>query len=138
MRYVKPHLYIILKVFGEKDPLTPLGYNIPSDRQQLIASLMVLGAFISSSSSGFAAKYIGRKLCLWIACVGVFLSTAVMQTTTQIGGLYAGRLILGLANGLLMTHSQLYGRCGNSLLFPFILMRAAVSEYFIPIRKFQI
>lgn len=97
-----------LQVFGEKDPLTPLGYNIPSDRQQLIASLMVLGAFISSSSSGFAAKYIGRKLCLWIACVGVFLSTAVMQTTTQIGGLYAGRLILGLANGLLMTHSQLY------------------------------
>ncbi|KAI1370121.1 putative maltose permease [Hypoxylon crocopeplum] len=97
-----------LKVFGVEDPSTPLGYNLPSDRQQLIASLMVLGAFVSSSSAGFTAKYIGRKLSLWIACVGVFVSTALMQATTVIGGLYAGRLILGLANGLLMTHSQLY------------------------------
>ncbi|KAI1383744.1 putative maltose permease [Hypoxylon trugodes] len=98
-----------LQVFGEEDPSIPLGYNIASDRQQLIASLMVLGAFVSSSSAGFTAKYAGRKLSLWIACIGVFISTAVMQTTTSIGGLYAGRLLIGLANGLLMTHSQLYG-----------------------------
>ncbi|OTB03829.1 hypothetical protein M426DRAFT_59705 [Hypoxylon sp. CI-4A] len=98
-----------LQVFGQKDPSTPLGYNIPSDRQQLIASLMVLGAFVSSSSAGFTAKYVGRKLSLWIACAGVFVSTALMQATTSIGGLYAGRLLIGLANGLLMTHSQLYG-----------------------------
>lgn len=97
-----------LKVFGQEDPSILLGWNIPSDRQQLIASLMVLGAFVSSSSAGFTAKYVGRKLSLWIACIGVFASTALMQATTNIGGLYAGRLILGLANGLLMTHSQLY------------------------------
>ncbi|OTB10100.1 hypothetical protein K445DRAFT_309781 [Daldinia sp. EC12] len=97
-----------LKVFGQEDPSIPLGWNISSDRQQLIASLMVLGAFVSSSSAGFTAKYIGRKLSLWIACIGVFASTALMQATTSIGGLYAGRLIIGLANGLLMTHSQLY------------------------------
>ncbi|KAI1452483.1 putative maltose permease [Annulohypoxylon moriforme] len=97
-----------LQVFGKKDPSIPLGYNIQADRQQLIASLMVLGAFVSSSSTGFTARYIGRKMSLWIACVGVFVSTALMQATTNIGGLYAGRLIIGLANGLLMTHSQLY------------------------------
>ncbi|KAI8957309.1 putative maltose permease [Daldinia sp. FL1419] len=97
-----------LKVFGHEDPSIPLGWNIPSDRQQLIASLMVLGAFVSSSSAGFTAKWIGRKLSLWVACIGVFASTALMQATTNIGGLYAGRLIIGLANGLLMTHSQLY------------------------------
>ncbi|KAI1759624.1 putative maltose permease [Hypoxylon sp. FL1150] len=97
-----------LQVFGVKDSSTALGYNIPSDRQQLIASLMVLGAFVSSASAGFTAKWIGRKLSLWIACVGVFVSTALMQVTTDIGGLYAGRLIIGLANGILMTHSQLY------------------------------
>ncbi|KAI1775812.1 putative maltose permease [Hypoxylon cercidicola] len=97
------------KVFGVEDPSTALGYNIPSDRQQLIASLMVLGAFVSSASAGFTAKWVGRKLSLWIACVGVFVSTALMQVTTDIGGLYAGRLIIGLANGILMTHSQLYG-----------------------------
>lgn len=47
-------------------------------------------------------------MSLWIACAMIFVSTAIMQTTDTIGGLYAGRLIIGLANGLLMTHSQLY------------------------------
>lgn len=105
--YVYSHFTI--KVFGKEDPTTPLGYNLQTDRQQLIASLMVLGAFVSSCSAGFTAQYVGRKMSLWIACVGVFVSTALMQATTVIGGLYAGRVILGLANGLLMTHSQLYG-----------------------------
>ncbi|KAI2641327.1 MFS monosaccharide transporter-like protein [Xylaria nigripes] len=97
-----------LKVFGQKDPSTPIGWNINAERQQLIASLMILGAFISSGTAGFTAQYIGRKVSLWIACVGVFISTALMQATTNIGGLYAGRLLIGLANGLLMTHAQLY------------------------------
>ncbi|KAI0542565.1 MFS monosaccharide transporter-like protein [Xylaria digitata] len=97
-----------LQVFGERAPSTPLGWNINAERQQLISSLMILGAFISSSTAGFTAKYFGRKMSLWIACIGVFVSTALMQATTQIGGLYAGRLIIGLANGLLMTHAQLY------------------------------
>ncbi|KAI0905462.1 MFS monosaccharide transporter-like protein [Ustulina deusta] len=97
-----------LETFGERAPSTPLGWNINAERQQLISSLMILGAFISSSTAGLTAKYFGRKMSLWIACIGVFVSTAVMQTTTQIGGLYAGRLIIGLANGLLMTHAQLY------------------------------
>ncbi|KAJ8110487.1 hypothetical protein ONZ43_g5857 [Nemania bipapillata] len=97
-----------LQVFGQKAPDTPLGWNINAERQQLISSLMILGAFISSSTAGLTAKYFGRKMSLWIACVGVFVSTAVMQATTQIGGLYAGRLIIGLSNGLLMTHAQLY------------------------------
>jgi hypothetical protein len=31
-----------------------------------------------------------------------------MMTTNKIGGLYAGRLLIGLANGLFMTFAQLY------------------------------
>jgi len=69
---------------------------------------MTLGAFLASGTVGFTAAWFGRKMSLWIACAMVFVSTAIMQTTTTIGGLYAGRLIIGLANGLLMTHSQLY------------------------------
>ena len=87
-----------LKVFGHEDPTTAIGWNISSGRQQLISSLMVLGSFISSSTAGLSALYIGRKVSLWIACVLVFVSTALMQATTSIGGLYAGRLILGLGN----------------------------------------
>lgn len=97
-----------LKVFGEPAPETPLGYNLSAERQQLISSLMTLGAFISSSTAGFTALIFGRKMSLWIACIMVFGSTALMQATTSIAGLYAGRLIIGFGNGLLMTHSQLY------------------------------
>ncbi|KAJ5386999.1 Maltose permease [Penicillium cosmopolitanum] len=63
-----------LKVFGEPAPNTSLGWNIPHERQQLISSLMTLGAFVGSCSAG----------------------------------LYAGRLVIGLGNGFLMTFSQLY------------------------------
>ncbi|ORY70515.1 putative maltose permease [Pseudomassariella vexata] len=97
-----------LQVFGVKDPSTAIGYNIPHDRQQLIASLMILGAFVASMAAGFTSRYVGRKMSLWIACFGVFVSTVIMQATTSIGALYAGRLIIGLANGMLMTHAQLY------------------------------
>ncbi|RYP82355.1 hypothetical protein DL770_005614 [Monosporascus sp. CRB-9-2] len=58
-----------LQVYGYEDPTVPVGYNISSERQQLISSLMVLGSFISSSSAGFSASYIGRKPSLWLAWV---------------------------------------------------------------------
>lgn len=69
---------------------------------------MTLGAFVSSSTAGFTALVFGRKMSLWIACIMVFGSTALMQATSSVAGLYAGRLIIGFGNGLLMTHSQLY------------------------------
>jgi len=54
------------------------------------------------------ASYIGRKTCLYIAVVLVYVSNIVMMTTDTIGGLYAGRFIIGVGNGFLMTFSQLY------------------------------
>ncbi|KAF2202429.1 MFS monosaccharide transporter-like protein [Delitschia confertaspora ATCC 74209] len=97
-----------LKVFGHKDPTTPIGYNISPGRQQLISSLMTLGAFISSSSAGFFAMKIGRKTCLWMACTLCCVSNVVMMTTINMSGLYAGRFLIGIANGWFMTFSQLY------------------------------
>ena len=69
---------------------------------------MTLGAFISSGSAGVPASKLGRRVCLWIACLLCVVSNVVMMTTTSIGALYAGRLINGLANGYFMTFSQLY------------------------------
>ena len=85
-----------------------IGYNISSERQQLISSLMTLGAFITSATAGFGAAFYGRKVSLWLACLGSIVATVIMQTTTSIGALYAARLIIGFANGLFMTYSQLY------------------------------
>ncbi|EMT71214.1 Alpha-glucosides permease MPH2 [Fusarium odoratissimum] len=97
-----------LKIYGYRDPEVAIGWNIDTTRQQLISSLMTMGAFISSSLAGFVAAKLGRKMCLRMACVLCAVSNIIMMTTTHIGPLYVGRLLIGLANGYFMTFSQLY------------------------------
>lgn len=97
-----------LEVFGHVDPTTPTGYNISPTRQQLISSLMILGAFLSSGSAGVFATWMGRRQCLWLASVLCCVSNVIMMTSTSIAGLYAGRFSIGVANGWYMTFSQLY------------------------------
>lgn len=69
---------------------------------------MTLGAFISSGLAGFAAAKLGRRVCLWLACILCCVSNIIMMATENIGALYTGRLLIGLANGYFMTFSQLY------------------------------
>ena len=95
-------------MFGHADPHSPIGFNISPERQQLISSLMTLGAFLSSSAAGVFATKLGRRQCLWLASLLCCVSNVVMMTTTSLAGLYAGRLLIGLANGWYMTYSQLY------------------------------
>ncbi|KAF2015334.1 monosaccharide transporter-like protein [Aaosphaeria arxii CBS 175.79] len=99
-----------LKIYGYQCPTSkcPGGWNIQTERQQLISSLMTLGAFISAGFAGVAANKLGRKACLWIACLVCTVANIIMMTTTHIGALYVGRLVIGLANGYFMTFSQLY------------------------------
>ncbi|KAH7143447.1 general substrate transporter [Dactylonectria macrodidyma] len=97
-----------LMIYGYRAPETAIGWNIETTRQQLISSLMTLGAFISASLAGFAATKLGRKMCLWAACLLCAVANIIMMTTTHISALYVGRLVIGLANGYFMTFSQLY------------------------------
>ncbi|TKA45745.1 hypothetical protein B0A54_03430 [Friedmanniomyces endolithicus] len=97
-----------MKVFGYAAPNTPVGWNISAEVQQLIGSLMTLGAMVGSGLAGPLAWKLGRKPCLWMACILCWASDIIMMCTTSVGGLYAGRFLIGLANGLFMTFSQLY------------------------------
>lgn len=96
------------QIFGYKDPETLLGWNISTERQQLISSLMTLGAFISSSFAGPIAKFMGRRGSIWCAAVMCAAANIIMMTSTNIGAIYVGRFVIGLANGMFMTFSQLY------------------------------
>ena len=60
---------------------------------------MTLGAVIASGLAGPLAWKLGRKSCLWAACLLCAVSNIIMMATTAIGGLYVGRLSIGLANG---------------------------------------
>ena len=95
-------------MFGYEDPNVPGGWNLSAERQQLISSLMTLGAFLSSSMAGPIAGVMSRRMTIWAASLLCIVANVIMMATTNIAGLYAGRLLLGLANGMFMTFSQLY------------------------------
>lgn len=69
---------------------------------------MTLGAFLSSSMAGPIAAFMSRRMTIWAASLLCIVANVIMMATTNIAGLYAGRLLLGLANGMFMTFSQLY------------------------------
>jgi MFS family permease len=97
-----------LHVFGYPDPKNPIGYGIDSTVQQLIASLLTLGSFVSALLAGSFAAYFGRRHGLWSACALNAVACAIQIGTDSVGALYVGRLLLGIANGFLVTFSNVY------------------------------
>lgn len=76
--------------------------------QQLISSLLTLGAFLSSLTAGSFAHFFGRKTALWLACLLTAVGCAIQINTTDKAVVYVGRLILGIGNGFLVTFSNIY------------------------------
>lgn len=76
--------------------------------QQLISSLLTLGAFLSSLTAGSFAHFFGRKTALWLACLLTAIGCAIQVNTTDKAVVYVGRLILGIGNGFLVTFSNIY------------------------------
>ncbi|KKY20280.1 putative general substrate transporter [Diplodia seriata] len=97
-----------LVVFGYPDPSSAGGYAIDGTFQQLITSLLTLGSFISSLTAGVFAHFYGRKTALWTACVLNAVACIIQIATENKGAVYVGRLILGFANGFLVTFSNIY------------------------------
>jgi MFS family permease len=76
--------------------------------QQLITSLLTLGSFLSSLTAGYFAGFFGRREGLWAACVLNAVACGIQIGTDSAGVLYLGRLLLGFANGFLVTFSNVY------------------------------
>lgn len=81
--------------------------------QQLISSLLTLGAFLSSLTAGLfsqlpPASLGGRRPALALACALTALGSALQIGTTDKAVVYAGRLVLGVGNGFLVTFSNIY------------------------------
>ena len=97
-----------LEIFGYRDPHSPLGWNIHTTPQQLISSFLNVGTVVGTICTvPFAHRY-GRKPAIWLACLVSAVACAVQIGTTTLGGLYAGRIILGIANGFFVTFSNVY------------------------------
>ncbi|OJD31699.1 general substrate transporter [Diplodia corticola] len=97
-----------LIVFGYPDPSSAGGYAIDGTFQQLITSLLTLGSFLSSLTAGVFAHFYGRKTALWTACMLNVVACIIQIAAEDQGAVYVGRLILGFANGFLVTFSNIY------------------------------
>lgn len=97
-----------LEVFGYKDPASPIGYNLTTVTQQLISSLMTLGAVIGSILCGPLGVYISRRQGLWLATLTCYVANAIMMGTSNIGAVYFARLLIGIANGFFQVFAQLF------------------------------
>ena len=86
----------------------PLPNTRQSTVQQLITSLLTLGSFVSSLTAGYFASFFGRREGLWAACILNVIACGIQIGTDSAGVLYLGRLVLGLANGFLVTFSNVY------------------------------
>ena len=94
---------MIEKVFGFEDPTSPIGWNLTVEVQRLISSLMTVGAFTGSLLAGPMSIWLTRRWCIWIACVLCCASNGIMMGTTSLSGIYAGRFLIGVANGFYMV-----------------------------------
>ena len=76
-----------LEVFGEPNPKSPIGWNLATVVQQLIASFMIVGAFLASFTTGFLGRF-PRRYCLIIASVLCWISGAIMVHSTTESSAY--------------------------------------------------
>jgi MFS transporter, SP family, sugar:H+ symporter len=72
-----------LEVFGEPNPRSPIGWNLSTVVQQLIASFMIVGAFLASFTTGFLGRF-PRRYCLILASVLCWISGAIMVSNQVI------------------------------------------------------
>lgn len=72
-----------LEVFGERNPKSPIGWNLATVPQQLIASFMVMGAFLSSFTTGALGRF-PRRVNLVMACILCIISGAIMVPPLRI------------------------------------------------------
>jgi len=97
-----------LAVYGYSDPKSAIGYSITTRVQQLIASLLTVGSIVGCLTTGIFASKFGRRPALWFGCVIAAIANGVQAGTTTLGGLYAGRIILGFSNAYFIIFSNVF------------------------------
>jgi MFS transporter, SP family, galactose:H+ symporter len=88
--------------FVEKD------FHLSTIQEELIVSVLLIGALIGATFGGILADKIGRKLSLFISAVLFFVGTSIIATADTMLILIIGRIISGFAVGIVSLVVPLY------------------------------
>lgn len=97
-----------LQVYGYKDSGSPTGWNIGTVPQQLISSFLNIGTIIGVLLTTMWGKYFGRRSAIWLASLISFVAAGLQVGTTNLIGLYFGRILIGVSNGFYITFANVY------------------------------
>lgn len=97
-----------LQVYGYKDAKAPGGWNIGTVPQQLISSFLNIGTIIGVLLTTVWARYFGRRTAIWLASLVSFVAAGLQVGTTNLTGLYFGRILIGVSNGFYITFANVY------------------------------
>lgn len=97
-----------LQVYGYRDKDAPTGWNISTVPQQLISSFLNVGTIIGVILTAVWGKYYGRRPAIWLASLISFIAAGLQVGTTNLVGLYFGRILIGISNGFYITFANVY------------------------------
>jgi sugar porter (SP) family MFS transporter len=83
-------------------------FNLSTIAQEVIVSVILIGALIGACFGGILTDKIGRKNTLFITTIIFFVGTFIVMTADYVTNLIIGRIILGLAIGIASLVVPLY------------------------------
>jgi sugar porter (SP) family MFS transporter len=89
------------QIFGQDGKISDVTVGV-------IVSILTIGCFLGSLISGWSADYLGRKQSITLGSLVFILGAGLQTGANNIGTLYAGRFIAGLAIGVLSTVVPMY------------------------------
>jgi len=97
-----------LEVYGYPDKSAPTGYNIATVPQQLITSFLNVGTIIGVLLAAVWANYLGRRPAIWCASLVSCVAAGLQVGTTNLVGIYFGRILIGVSNGFYITFGNVW------------------------------
>lgn len=97
-----------LIVFGFPDPALPGGFGIESQFQSLMTALLQIGLAAGGLIQAPLSRWFPRRSSFWFGYVFSVIAITIQITTSSHGVVYAGRTLLGVANGLYVSATILY------------------------------
>ncbi|CAH2059088.1 unnamed protein product, partial [Iphiclides podalirius] len=102
---------INIKLQDEDQADSPLPAPLDVDQTAWVGSLLPLGAIFGPFVVGVTVSKIGRKWTLLSSAIPLIAGWILVATASNVGFLYSGRILWGIAVGMLFTVTPIY--CGE-------------------------